>query len=538
MNDFPARAKAESAAPGPQPSPDMRSSEIPGHDREVAEGWRPALAALALALAGLFVAFWGTVSQMVETWYVSATFNHGFMIVPIVGWLVWERREALEKYAPRPSFVGLVPLFVCVGAWTVANAAAINSGKEFALVGMIQSIVLTVLGWRLVRAMLFPLAFLFFAVPFGDFLVPMLQDVTAVMVVEGLRAIDIPVFLDGVFLTIPSGKFEVAEACSGVRFLIATVALGCLFANMSFRSPLRRAIILVLAVIVPIVANGMRAFGIVYIAYITDHKVAVGVDHLIYGWIFFAIVTVLLLGIGMTFRETDGDNEIYMPRPSDRAPGRHATGRGFGVAVAGCVALAAAGPAYADIMLRRGVAEVGTALTAPPAVGDWSMAGKVSTDWRPRFVGADAELMRTYRKGEDEVHLYVAYYTHQRQHAELINSLNTFVEENRWVRASSGAATADIAGRPLAVKTTRLIGADRGRVVWEWYWIGGRYTSNRLVAKGYEAAAKLFGTNQAAAAVVVTADFADSPADAARTLQDFVGNLNDLSDLIGRVSRN
>ena len=93
-----------------------------------------------------------------------------------------------------------------------------------------------------------------------------------------------------------------------MRFLIATIALGCLFANLSFRTPLRRSIILFLAVLVPIVANGIRAFGIVYIAHITDHTVAVGVDHLVYGWIFFAFVTIVLLAIGMTFRETDGDH--------------------------------------------------------------------------------------------------------------------------------------------------------------------------------------------------------------------------------------
>ena len=300
---------------------------------------------MAVAFVGLCAIFWQTVSQMVETWYVSATFNHGFMILPICGWLLWERREAIEKYVPNPDFRGLAVIGICAIAWIVANAAGVQSVMQFAFVGMIQGAVMTIFGWRLVRAMLFPVAFLLFAVPFGDFLIPTLQDITAVMVVEGLRWIDIPVFIDGVFLSIPTGNFEVAEACSGVRFLIATIELGCLFANLSFRTPLRGTIIIVLAILVPIIANGIRAFGIVYIAHVTDHKVAGGVDHLIYGSIFFAFVTVVLLAVGMTFRETDGDNEIYMPREEDRSPGKHTTPKGLITAAVTSLVVAAMGPA-------------------------------------------------------------------------------------------------------------------------------------------------------------------------------------------------
>ena len=499
--------------------------------------WRQALIALTLALAGLVAVFWQTVSQMVETWYVSATFNHGFMIVPICGWLLWERREAIEKYVPKPDFRGLVLIAAAALVWTVADAAGVQSVMQFAFVGMVQGVVFTVLGWRLVRAMLFPLGFLLFAVPFGDFLIPTLQDVTAVMVVEGLRWIDIPVYIDGVFLSIPTGNFEVAEACSGVRFLIATIALGCLFANLSFRSPGRRTVIMILSVLVPIIANGIRAFGIVYIAHVTDHKVAVGVDHLVYGWIFFAFVTVVLLAIGMTFRETDGDNEIYMPEAADRTAGRYSNPRGLAAATVASLAVAAAAPAYASVIIEREVTQMASPLTAPGMSGGWQALPRVSTDWRPRFAGADAELMKTFRKSGADVHLYMAYYTHQRQGAELVNSANTFIDGVKWSRASSGFTVAQVDGRNLDVKVTRLLGRGKSRVVWEWYWIGGRFTSDRYIAKIYEALAKLGGSTQAAAAVIVAADYDDSPADAERTLQDFLSGQDDLTRALERAAR-
>lgn len=503
-----------------------------------AEGWRPTLTWLAIAFVALFATFWGTASQMVETWYVSATFNHGFLILPIIGWLLWERRPALEKYVPKPTLYGLLPLTACVAAWTVANAAGINVGREFALVGMIQSIVFTFLGWRLVRAMLFPLVFLFFAVPFGDFMIPTLQDITAAMVVEGLRWIDIPVYLDGIFLTIPSGKFEVAEACSGIRFLIATLALGCLFANMSFVSVSRRVIIVLLAILVPIVANGIRAFGIVYIAHITDHTVAVGVDHIVYGWIFFAFVTVVLLGIGMTFRETDGDNTPYLPREIDQQPGPRSGVRGAMMAAVACVAISVTGPAYAALMLDRGVSDSRPVFAATGSVSGWEKSAKVTTDWRPTYVGADVAEMTTYRLGAAEVQYYVAYYTHQRDGAELINSSNGLVQEGIWDRAASGATTANVGGRDIKVKTTRLIGRGKGRVVWQWYWVGGRYTSDRYVAKFYEAASRLFGTSRAAAVIVVAADYEDDPTEATATLQGFVTHLGGLSRSLAQIAQN
>jgi exosortase A len=505
--------------------------------RSVSEGWRQALFALAVAIIGLCAVFWGTVSQMVETWYVSATFNHGFMIVPICLWLVWDRREAIEKYMPKPDFRGLLVIAACMVAWTVASAAGVQSGMQFALVGMIQGAVFTVLGWRLVRAMFFPLGFLFFAVPFGDFLIPTLQDLTAVMVVEGLRLISIPVYIDGVFLSIPTGNFEVAEACSGVRFLIATVALGTLFANLSFRTSLRRSIIIFLAIVVPLVANGIRAFGIVYIAHVTDHTVAVGVDHLVYGWIFFAFVTIVLLAIGMTFRETDGDNTIYMPADEDRQPGRYSTPKGMVAGAAASLAVAFVGPAYAGVMLDHGISKIAAPLAAPSAGNGWQAVGRSTTTWRPKFAGADAELMTSFRKSTTDLHMYLAYYTHQRQGAELVNSANTFIDGVNWQRASSGFSKIQVGGQEQTVKETRLLGRKQGRLVWEFYWIGGHFTADRYEAKAYEAVAKLLGTNQAAAAIVVAADYHDSPADAARILQDFMANLGNLNDALKKTTK-
>ncbi|MHA1114508.1 MAG: archaeosortase/exosortase family protein, partial [Alphaproteobacteria bacterium] len=151
--------------------------------------WRTAGTVLVCGYVALIVLFWGAASAAVEVWYDSATFNHGFLILPICGWLAWTRRHRLHGLAPTPSFWGLAPMAVLALVWFVGDVMGLLLIQQFALVGMFQVLVFTVIGWRAARAMAFPLFYLVFAVPFGDFMIAPLQDFTAVFVVEGLRLV-------------------------------------------------------------------------------------------------------------------------------------------------------------------------------------------------------------------------------------------------------------------------------------------------------------------------------------------------------------
>src|SRR5205807_5019380 len=149
-----------------------------------------------------------------------------------------------------------------------------------------------------------PLLFLFFLVPFGAFLVPTLQSITVAFAVGGLKLVGIPVFADGILIDIPEGHFEVAEACAGLRFLIASIVFGCFFATIMYHSRVRRSAFVGLSILLPIVANGLRALGLILVAHVEGSGTAIEADHILYGWIFFTLVTLLLIGIGMTFAES------------------------------------------------------------------------------------------------------------------------------------------------------------------------------------------------------------------------------------------
>ena len=141
--------------------------------------------------------------------------------------------------------------------------------------------------------------------PFGEFLTPGLQDITTFFIRHGLEILGVPAYIDGYVIEIPQGTFFVAEACAGLRFLIASIAFGCLYALLMYRSPLRRGVFILVSILVPIIANGFRAIGIVYLGYILGSAEAAAADHILYGWIFFSLVILLLIALGLPFREDE-----------------------------------------------------------------------------------------------------------------------------------------------------------------------------------------------------------------------------------------
>jgi exosortase len=127
----------------------------------------PALALLALVL----FTFRDTAVAMVSIWIRSETFTHAFLVPPIVLWLVWRRRAELALLPRQPQPVLLLPITAVCAAWLLAELASVNAATQFALVSLIVLCVPALFGWAITRRLAFPLLFLYFAVPFGDFMV-------------------------------------------------------------------------------------------------------------------------------------------------------------------------------------------------------------------------------------------------------------------------------------------------------------------------------------------------------------------------------
>ena len=282
--------------------------------------WRMPLLNLALAVAGLLALPWGDWSEMARQWWDASTYNHILLVPPILAWLVRMRWPELAKLAPRTWWPGLAWLGVGLFAWLAGTMAGINLVSQLGAVLLLQAAVAVLLGPRVAAGLLFPLAYMLFLVPFGDEIVPALQAITAEMAVALTHASGVPAQIDGVFIDTPAGLFEVAEACSGVKFLVAMVALGALVAHLCFASWKRRAVFMAAAVLVPVLANGVRAWGTIYIAQSQGIEFAAGFDHIVYGWIFFALVMATVLGASWRFFDRSPDDPLIDAAAIEASP--------------------------------------------------------------------------------------------------------------------------------------------------------------------------------------------------------------------------
>jgi len=486
-----------------------------------ATGWRTALTALILAIVAILAIYWRTAESIEAIWSRSETFAHGYLIVPISLWLIWTQRKALARLTPSPDYLGLLLLAGLGFAWLAAAAGQVQIVQQYAMVAMIPAVVIVIAGRRVARALAFPLGFLLLGVPVGEALIPPLMDWTADFTVTALRLTGIPVFREGTFFTIPSGQWSVVEGCSGLRYLIASITVGALFAYLSYQKPWKRILFVVLSVIVPIIANGMRAYMIVMIAHLSDMKLALGIDHLIYGWLFFGIVMLLLFWIGSFWR--DPEPAIAAPSAAlSPGPGWAPRGAIAGAAVA-AVVLAGAWPLYAAHLDRSAESVAAPRLTAPVPVRGWSIEPTAATDWRPKYDGAAASVFETYRKGDRVAMLYIGFYPQQRRGAELVTSTNVMVVQKHpiWANVGESRRKEDLGKGSLTLRETRLRASAQRLLIWDFFHISGYELTNPYLAKLLFSRNKLLGRGDAGAAIILAAPYDLDPDAAATTLREF-----------------
>ncbi|GGO98073.1 exosortase A [Stakelama pacifica] len=476
---------------------DAQRMAVP-HGQTAATGWSRHLLLLAGAIASLLILFRGDVGDLAYIYWNSTTFGHCLFILPVFGWLVWQRREGLAQLTPQSWYPGLLLVAGGGGLWLLGSAAGVALLRHLGLVLMMQGAAVTLLGPHIARAILFPLAFLLFLVPFGEMFEAPLQTVTVHMCMVLLHLFGVPAQVDGVLITIPNGYFEVAEACSGAKFLIAMMAYGTLVANVCYVSWKRRAGFMAMALVVPIIANGIRAFGTIYAAHLTSVEAATGFDHIVYGWVFFALVMAMVLAIGWRWFDRDPDAPWFdpadLPPPARlRTDPFTATGLVIGIALA-FLLWAGAIAGRADALPRA---------VALPELPGWTLVERrTHFPWAPHYPDADRLLIGQYR-GPDgaRVDLAVAIYAGQREGREVVGfGIGPIRENDQWVRI---ADEAPIRGGAVLRMTAP---GPVYRHVATWYDVAGTLTDSPNRAKLATLRAKLLGGKQRAVAILISVE--------------------------------
>jgi exosortase A len=481
-----------------------------------------------LAIIITLAVYRDTAWSMVEIWRDSDTFAHGFVIFPISAFLVWRKRHELAMLQPEPVRYGPLVLIGPGLIWLLGYISDVQVVQQFCLVVTIILLVWTLLGWEVVKLIAFPLAYLLFAVPFGKFLVPHMIDFSAAFAIAALRLTGVPVFADGTSFSTPGANWIVLEVCSGMRYMIAALVVGTLYAYLTYSSLIRRWIFILVTIAFTFFASGMRVYIVVMIGHFIDMRYAKGFDHLFIGWVFFGIVMLLLFWIGSLWSEDESQlTGSTQGAGTDKQTGYVARSSFL---VTGLVSLLVISvwPLAGSWMDSRVDSNYEASLTVPVAEAGWALSSQLVDDWKPYYVGFDAETHETYSKGERRVGVYLPYYQSQRQGAELISSVNRLLETSRegWRKDGQKNIAINLAGQKLDIVQTKLVSNRINLLVYHWNWFDGTNMTSDHRAKLLEIKNRLLGRNLPAAAVIVYTDYReDDLDDAARTIESFLNDM-------------
>jgi len=494
-------------------------------ERSVA--WVVAVLVVVLAV------FWQTAWSMVDLWRASGTYSHGFLIPPAFVWLVWQRRLTLSCLPIRPFWPGLFALAGLGLLWLVGNLASANAPTQFALVAMVPAVVATVLGTPWVRALGFPLIFLFFAVPVGDSLVPYMMDWTADFTVASLKLSGVPVYREGNHFSIPSGDWSVVETCSGIRYVFACLTVATLYAWTVYRSTARRLLFVGAALAIAVVANWIRAYGIVMVAHLSDNRLATGIDHFVYGGVFFGVIMAIMFSLGALWREDlpassiTGASVSTTRRLASAATAASVPGRSLSAVLATAATLLV----WPLVSLGTG----GESHRTPGTIGDiepragWVRVDEPVAKWRPQLSNPSQLLLQTFVKDGRKVSIYLGVFDRPTTDSKLIASANQLVgsQDLHWKLVQRGVAEAHRRGELIPVTTGTLVGREARIVAWHWYWVDGTLTTSPARAALVQVLARLRGRSETSVWLTAFTTEGEVTSSAPSPLEDFVSDMLD-----------
>ncbi len=449
------------------------------------------LAGISLASVAVFSQTWLAMANM---WASTEDFSHGFLIPLISGWLVYRLLGDLPAPSKKGRLLGLACVVLSLLTWIAGEVAGVGLVAKFGVIALVPSAFIALYGRTAAWSLLFPLAFLFFMLPIGAGLTPLLMEWTADATIWALKISGIPVFRKGLFFELPTGNWSVVEACSGLRYLIAAIVLSTLFAYLNFTNWRPRVMFVVLASIIALVSNWLRAYLIVLLGHFSGMKIGVGDDHVVYGWIFFGITMFAVFWLGMRWKDpapVPAPASKYLEPESTRlSPSSLA----WASVILGLMIFAHAILDYRGLTVpRQNLDSLSSEkLETVPEQQAWFQPSVKGTRWQGT-------------KRAEGLPVHFSYFANQVTDFEMIQHGNVIISSTgeKSVRKLSGPfllAGPDASDRALRIDFER--GNQKYSLAY-WYTVCGNHTTNQYLAKGFQLKAFVQGCGDHSAISIV-----------------------------------
>lgn len=421
--------------------------------------------------------FWQGVVTAIDIWWGNEIFNHCFFVLPTTAYLIYLKQDSLFSNNIKPTLLPLFAIVPLCALYVVGRVGDIQLFMHIATFTLLPVLIWTIIGHNAAKSILFPLVFLLFAIPVGEQLIPFLQEITADGSVALLKMVGVPLYRNGLYIEIPAGRFLVAEACSGVSFFIVSIVIGSLFSYLSFVSPAKKLIFVTISVFLPVVANIIRVFGIIYIAHKTDMEYAAGADHLIYGWFFFAFVIVCLLGIGELLRDKGVETEQHsqMQRGNIQLNVKK-------VALVYFVLIAFGAWSWSYSLYKT---ENTTRAFNTKDIANLKACDDEPLYWQPKIENADKQVRQQYIL-DSQCQAVLVQAEFHRFDSELVSGLNLLYVEKEWslVRTDNEILAIDDVAHTVPVLYLTSPHEKKIKVA-RWYEVNGKVLTSTIKAKLY-----------------------------------------------------
>lgn len=442
-------------------------------------------------LVAVPVIYWPSAEALNGYWTdtVDHTYTHGYLVLLTSLWLILRDRRRLAAAPVRPlprAWIAVVALSI---AWLWLWRAAIQDGHLLLLPVLLFAAIVAALGWRAARVLLFPIGFLYFAMPVWSDINGVLQLMSYKVGGALLWLTGIPAVLQGDLIQLPAGTLEVAEGCSGLHFLIVGLTLAALYGELSGDSWRRRAAWYAILGAIALIANWVRIYVIAVAGYVSDMHSSLVPHHYWFGWVVFVVGFLAFLWLAGRLANA-WDERPPGPAPMDANPPGDETYACLAPAALTLLCLAALpGLSYGmDVMGSGSGARV--AIDWPAAPAGWRGPLPVLwSEWAPAYQHASAQAQRRYvNSAARTVEVFAVAYRTQRQDAKLLGYSNSLLGSEGRLRALSERLVTSPSGAWR--QTTTVDTAGTRSLIWSRYRIGDRtFADPRLSQLWYGIAA-------------------------------------------------